>query len=185
MGRPDNRMFNEFLDLQNGFFAGNIATNIFSTCAIIYRILHVANASGCTSKRLYNAARILAESGLLYTLTTVFLLIGIILGNRDPNSGRTYLVNGILGAINYSTAGITFNIILIRVYQDRLRLRDSYATAGAANGTKTLSGMRFHTAHSTINRTMIEMQFAHQPNEEYCAEQDSHARGDYKPMSAL
>ena len=73
-----------------GFYSSNIATNLFSTgtaslfCfviwqvaigAIIYRIIRVANASGNHPKRLHNTARILGESGTLYTLTTVFVLI--------------------------------------------------------------------------------------------------------------
>jgi hypothetical protein len=63
-------------------------------------------------------------------------------------------------------AGITFNTILIRVHRDRLRLTDSYAESGDANRNKTLSGLRFHTGHSTANHTMSESQASHQANEE-------------------
>ena len=75
-------------------------------------------------------------------------------------------------------AGITFNIILIRVYKDRLRLTDSHADTGDANRDKTLSELRFPTAHSTTNGTMPESQASLQANEEHRAEQDDHARGD-------
>ena len=75
-------------------------------------------------------------------------------------------------------AGITFNTILIRIYRDRLRLADSHADTGDANRNETLSGLRFRTAHSATNHTMSESQVSHQANEEHCAEQDGHARGD-------
>ena len=58
-------------------------------------------------------------------------------------------------------AGITFNIILIRAYKGRLRKIDSNADAGDANGEKTLSGLRFPTAHSTTNSTRSGSQAAH------------------------
>ena len=49
------------------------------TGAIIYRILRVVKASGNRPKRLHNTARILAESGILYTSITVVNLIILIL----------------------------------------------------------------------------------------------------------
>jgi hypothetical protein len=71
-------------------------------------------------------------------------------------------------------AGITFNIIIIRVYKDRLRSTDSNAGTGDAGRDKMLSGLRFHTAHSTTNGTIPESQ----ANEENCVGQDGDARGD-------
>ena len=44
--------------------------------AIVYRILHAANAKGSKSRVLYRFAHILAESGILYTAMTIFSLIG-------------------------------------------------------------------------------------------------------------
>jgi hypothetical protein len=70
--------------------------------------------------------------------------------------------------------GITFNIIIIRVYQDRLRLTDSNADTGDAHRDKMLSGLRLRTAHSTTNGTVPE----NQVNEEHHAEKDDHARGN-------
>jgi hypothetical protein len=155
------RMLVRVLHAEIGFYSSNIATNLFSTCAIIYRIIRVANASRNRSKRLYNTARILAESGILYTSMTVFCLIGLILVTH-PDGGRDFL-SSMASTINYSIAGITFNIILIRVYRDRLRLTDSYAD------TSTLF---------TTDLTTPESQATHQANEEHCAAQDGHARGD-------
>ena len=80
-------------------------------------------------------------------------------------------------------AGITFNLILIRVYKDRLRMIDSNADTGDATRDKTLSELRFGAAHSssTTNHTTPESQAIHQVNEEHradSAEQDGDARGD-------
>jgi hypothetical protein len=63
-------------------------------------------------------------------------------------------------------AGITFNIILIRVYKDRLRPPEIHATTGDANRKKTLSGLRSRTAHSTTNRSTPESQATQQANVE-------------------
>ena len=76
-------------------------------------------------------------------------------------------------------AGITFNLILIRVYKDRLRLTHSNAGTGGANGVKPLSGLRFGAAHSTTtNDTTPESDATHQVDEEYRAEEDGDVRGD-------
>ena len=74
-------------------------------------------------------------------------------------------------------AGITFNLILIRVYKDRLRLTDSNADTGDANRDKTLSGLRFGAAHSTTNHTTPESQATHQVDEGHRAEQGGDVKG--------
>jgi hypothetical protein len=71
-------------------------------------------------------------------------------------------------------AGITFNIIVIRVYNDRSRLTDSNADSGYTGGDKPLSELRFPAAQSTTNGTMPESQ----ASEAYRAEQDDYAKGD-------
>ena len=51
-------------------------------------------------------------------------------------------------------AGITFNLILIRVNQDRARVTDTYLETGDAIKKKTmLSRLRFRTNHSTVTDT--------------------------------
>jgi hypothetical protein len=79
-------------------------------------------------------------------------------------------------------AGITFNIIIIRVHQDRLRLTDSLSTAdtGDANMDGALSALPFRSAHSTTNHTAAESQATDQVNEEHRAEKDDHAEGRLK-----
>jgi len=173
------RHFVKYIDDVIGLATTIIATNLFSTCAIIYRILSVANASGNRPRRLHNIARIIAESGILYTSTAVFTLIGSILAIK-PDSGRE-LFSGISGMISNSMAGITFDIILIRVCQDRLRLTDSYADTGDTNSNGTLSVLRFSTPCSTTNRTTPETQVTRQPEENevlHRAERNGHTRGN-------
>ena len=67
-------------------------------------------------------------------------------------------------------AGITFNLILIRVNQDRLRLTDSYADTGSV--------LQFH--HSMTHHTGTttpETQAADQVDDkEHCAEKEKDGR---------
>ena len=63
-------------------------------------------------------------------------------------------------------AGITFNIILIRVHQDRLRLTRSNASVGGANRDKKPPVLRFRTTDGTTNHMTPESQATHQTNEE-------------------
>ena len=75
-------------------------------------------------------------------------------------------------------AGITFNLILIRVNQDRLRFTDSYAGTVDAIKEGALSALQFH--HSMANRTgtTAESWATHQTIEEQSEERDDHARVD-------
>ena len=79
-----------------GVSISNIVTNLYITCAdtatdefnsdssigaITYRILSVASASA-HQKRLRNTARVIAESGILFTSTTIIFVIGLLLGGE-------------------------------------------------------------------------------------------------------
>ncbi|KIL59812.1 hypothetical protein M378DRAFT_168815 [Amanita muscaria Koide BX008] len=106
------------LHIWNGFFACNIAVNIYATCTIIYRILRVmristANTSGW---RLSQTCRIVAESGALYTFSTIVNLIATVLLAQDD---RFNYFQSAADPLNFSMAGIAFNLILIRVGQQR------------------------------------------------------------------
>jgi hypothetical protein len=109
------------VDTQIAFYSSNIATNVFSTCmtirsvlffdltefatgAIIYRILGVANASGNRPKRLHNVARILVESGILYTSAAIFNLIGVTLYNLYLNTSGG-------GAVAVAVSYVAFVIV--------------------------------------------------------------------------
>ena len=107
----------------SGFFGCNIVTNVYSTSAvpmacvdncrsdpsagaITYRILRVAKDCGHGQRRLRNTARILADSGFLYTSVTIFYVISLLLGNET--SGR-YAFQYMLGDI------VCLSILSIRV----------------------------------------------------------------------
>jgi len=170
-----------YLDTVSGFYAGDIATNLYSTSAIIYRILRVTNASVNSPKRLNNTVRILAESGILYTSMTILNLIGITLDDSNADNSAIALFSLISDALNFSMAAITFNLILIRVNQDRIRFTKSFqSTARTGDAGKPLSGLRFRTAQSTeLTSTMADSQATQpQANEEHHAEQEEHARED-------
>jgi len=138
-----------------GLYASNIATNVFSTSAIIYKIVSVTNNSG-RSKRFHNTVRILAESGIIYALMTVFALIGSILeATWDPNNCKGCLIMAISDVTNFSVAGITFNLILIRVNQDRARVTDTYADTGDVNKKEPISRLRFQTNLTTQTSTNV------------------------------
>ncbi|KIL60211.1 hypothetical protein M378DRAFT_14291 [Amanita muscaria Koide BX008] len=81
--------------------------------AIIYRIMRDASKSGPGIKRLQHLCRILAEAGFLYTLTTIPPLVAFFL---DPSH---LIVLQVAEAVNFSMAGIAFNLVLIRVSQNR------------------------------------------------------------------
>ncbi|KAF8633179.1 hypothetical protein AX15_001478 [Amanita polypyramis BW_CC] len=103
----------------DGFFACNIIINTYATIAIVYRFVRIVRDSVIRSGRLYQTWHIVAESGALYTFSTVVNLIATALISQDPNYERFQLFKVIADPINFSMAGIAFNLILIRVHQQR------------------------------------------------------------------
>jgi len=105
--------FDQFYRFENVFFSSNIITNVYATSAITYRISRAAMQNCGNSAPLLNISRILAESGALYTLTSALALIANAINTQyryDLNLFRYISI-----AINFSMAGIAFNLILIRV----------------------------------------------------------------------
>ncbi|KAF8342398.1 hypothetical protein F5887DRAFT_1283775 [Amanita rubescens] len=91
------------------YFTATITINIYATSAIIFRIRR-----NSLSRRFSRfVIRVIAESGLLYTLTSIATFCTVF-----PAGGHN---NGfsIASAISSRTAGIAFNLILIRVAQNR------------------------------------------------------------------
>ncbi|KAF8333004.1 hypothetical protein F5887DRAFT_1080459 [Amanita rubescens] len=92
---------------QESYLASTIIINIYASSAIILRIWR-----NSLSRRLARfAIRVIAESGLLYTLTSIVAFSMVF-----PTSNVGFLM---ADAINFPTAGIAFNLILIRVAQNR------------------------------------------------------------------
>ncbi|KAF8343635.1 hypothetical protein F5887DRAFT_1075734 [Amanita rubescens] len=94
--------------MPGSYYAATIIINIFATSAIItFRIW-----KNSLSRRFARfVIRVIAESGLLYTLTSIANFCTVIINSY----------NGVFitSAINNRTAGIAFNLILIRVAQNR------------------------------------------------------------------
>ncbi|KAM6499761.1 hypothetical protein JOM56_005269 [Amanita muscaria] len=131
-----------------GLYACNIAITIYTTTAIIYRILSSRRNSGGNHKRLNYAMRILAESGVLYTSMIIFSLIGEVLTARKDSTWVGWLINDISDPMALSTGCISFNLLLIRVYQSRVELRDSFADSRDDYG---MSGIQFNNPQITAS----------------------------------
>ncbi|KAM6492253.1 hypothetical protein JOM56_011977 [Amanita muscaria] len=112
----------------------NIATTIYTTTAIIYRIWCTTKASGSSPKRLTYIMRILAESGILYTSTSALSLVGSVLVIKKDPTWVENLINDIAAVISFPMAGIALNVLLIRVNLGRVELRDSQVNSSNVNG---------------------------------------------------
>ncbi|KIL58937.1 hypothetical protein M378DRAFT_15195 [Amanita muscaria Koide BX008] len=137
-----------------GLYTCNIATTIYTTTAIIYRVLRTRKTSGGSPKRLNYVMRILADSGILYTSMITFALVGRLLASWHDPDWIEILIADISDVISFSTAGITFNLILIRVYHVRVESRDSLADSINVSGEKILSGMQFNNPQITASSEM-------------------------------
>jgi hypothetical protein len=91
------------------------------------------------------------ESGCLFTVTSILNLIAVFL-LRFVGAVTDAIVSMQIERMNsrhshfqnFSTAGIAFNLILIRVYAQRVDGRDSQADSQQAN-TKPMSALQFLT----------------------------------------
>jgi len=131
------------LQIWDGFFACNIAINIYATTAIVYRIVSITRISHIPSTRLSQTWRIIAESGALYTLSTVVNLVATVLVGLDD---RFNLFQVVADPINFSMAGIAFNLILIRVGQQRVIDENK---SSVAKPSQWLSTLRFRNTKVT------------------------------------
>ncbi|KAM6499764.1 hypothetical protein JOM56_005272 [Amanita muscaria] len=132
-----------------GLYACNIAITIYTTTAIIYRILSSRRNSGGNQRRLNYAMRILAESGILYTSMIIFSLIGEILSARSDSTWAEWFINDISDPMAFSTGCISFNLLLIRVYQSRVELRNSFADS--RDDYYGISGIQFNNPQITAS----------------------------------
>ncbi|KAM6501488.1 hypothetical protein JOM56_004502 [Amanita muscaria] len=116
------------------FFVCEIAINVYATSAIVLRIIRVTKWDGRrNSGRLYKIGLILVESGLLFTITCVLSLCFKVLAT---GMGNLQLTSFIMNVINVNTAGITFNLIIIRIGKEKLQ--PSEASQAYANKTTIL-----------------------------------------------
>ncbi|KAM6501485.1 hypothetical protein JOM56_004499 [Amanita muscaria] len=111
--------------LYTTFFSCEIAINVYATSAIVLQIIRVTRWDGRrNSGRLYKIGLLLVESGVLFTITSVLSLCLKLLAT---GRGKLQLTSVVINVINLNTAGITFNLILIRVGKEKLRPSEAYA----------------------------------------------------------
>ncbi|KIL58233.1 hypothetical protein M378DRAFT_86822 [Amanita muscaria Koide BX008] len=87
--------------------------NLYATTAIVYQLRRVARAHSSRSSILYRICRTVATTGILYTLTSLPLVVMAFL---FPEYKPAYVI---CDTVNVLMAGITFNLLLIRVGQLR------------------------------------------------------------------
>ncbi|KIL60804.1 hypothetical protein M378DRAFT_130387 [Amanita muscaria Koide BX008] len=120
------------------FYSCNIANNVYSTFAIVWRIARIAKGSGTNPGYLFFICRTLTESGILFALTSLMVFVTAV----DSSSPSAPSVSE---AINFSVAGITYNLILIRAGQHR------------ANPRKPMASVRIHVSTSLAHDRSINL----------------------------
>ncbi|PFH46272.1 hypothetical protein AMATHDRAFT_51154 [Amanita thiersii Skay4041] len=101
-------------------FICTIGINSYATSFIIFRIWNLANRTTEPPDRrnLTLTIRIIAESGLLYTITSILALITGVAYLELKNTSSS-IASSIFAAINLNMTGIAFNLLLIRVALNR------------------------------------------------------------------
>jgi len=97
------------------FYCCDIAINVFTTAAIILRIRRLAVNSNFYSTPVYTTCKILAQFGFLYAITTTLALIGLLVDVKASIDVMRFILDSIM----ITMPGITFNLIQIRIHQER------------------------------------------------------------------
>ncbi|KAF8632098.1 hypothetical protein AX15_002051 [Amanita polypyramis BW_CC] len=160
------------IKILNSFLACNITINIYATTAIVYRIVRVTKNGVARFERLRGTWRIIAESGVLYTTSTMLNLIAITLVGQNPTYERYVFFQAITDPINITMAGIAYNLILIRVGQQRQQETVDQGKSLDSQVIKdkegqALSTLQFHNAGavgsmSTQNPSILHLSMDHQ-----------------------
>lgn len=142
------------------FYCCNFATNLYATCAIVYRLWRIAKATNNRSSILYRLCRIVAGTGLLYTSTSLpMAVLAFFMVTDTP----VYIL---CDTINFSAAGITFNLLLIRMGQLRAEVMDLDESTSDISGSVVLSTVpvQFNIPDITTNDGLHDSVSAHQRN---------------------
>ncbi|PFH47838.1 hypothetical protein AMATHDRAFT_6371 [Amanita thiersii Skay4041] len=101
------------------YATADLLTEVFYVITIILNIYATCCKTSTWSKHVFRfVTRVIAESGLLYTFTSILLLITFIL---SAISWEDYLlVEEVCSAVNFSMLGVAFNLIIIRVAKQRV-----------------------------------------------------------------
>ncbi|KAF8330666.1 hypothetical protein F5887DRAFT_999837 [Amanita rubescens] len=109
MGAVSTSFDDQLIGVRASYFASTIIISIYATSAIVVKIWR-----NTVSRHLCRfTIRVVAESGLLYTITTIVTFCMIFL--TVPGGSQ------IAAAINLPVSGIAYHLILIRVAQNRAR----------------------------------------------------------------
>ncbi|PFH47137.1 hypothetical protein AMATHDRAFT_68350 [Amanita thiersii Skay4041] len=108
-----------------------IGINTYCTSFIIHRIWRVTRlTTGAASPTSVSfTIQVIAESGLLYTITSILGLIAGMASLGVKNTASRFAA-AIFSAINYNMTGIAFNLLLIRVAQKRTSSSPEAYTTG-------------------------------------------------------
>ena len=103
-----------------------------TTAAIIFRLLGASDSFRQSSRQLHTTCKILALFGTLYTITTILSLTSLIVDVKSKHDTLRFTLDAIvcptsllsLGSLltpvqNFSMPGITFNLVQVRVRQER------------------------------------------------------------------
>ncbi|KIL61454.1 hypothetical protein M378DRAFT_166910, partial [Amanita muscaria Koide BX008] len=128
------------------FCVCNIVVSIYTTSALVYKIWRAAKNNAGTNHLLYRTCRILTESGILHTFPSVLYLARVIKA-RIIDSQPAPTVNSILlldlvlsieRPLSIFMPGIAFNLITIRVGEQRARGQDTWVDSRDTSGTALL-----------------------------------------------
>ncbi|KIL70472.1 hypothetical protein M378DRAFT_156618 [Amanita muscaria Koide BX008] len=100
--------------------------NLYATSTIVYQLRRVARAHSSRSSIIYRICRMVATTGILYTLTSLPLVVmAFLFPKYKPAYAICYTVNVLM-------AGIAFNLLLIRVGQIRAEVETDHNGDGGS-----------------------------------------------------
>ncbi|KAM6499943.1 hypothetical protein JOM56_005451 [Amanita muscaria] len=128
----------------------NFFTNFYASGAIIYQVWRIAKGNRNRQLSiLYRICCIAATTGIMYTCTSLPLVVTTYL---ITTHGGAY---ALCDALNFSMAGITFNLFLIRIGQLRSELYEMDVDGGTRNvsGSVVLTTVHFGLPTLTTSDT--------------------------------
>ncbi|KAM6492146.1 hypothetical protein JOM56_011870 [Amanita muscaria] len=157
-----------------GFYICNIVVSIYTTCALVYQIWHAAKNNRVGTNRLYRICRILTESGILYTLSSIinlawwigYQIIESLASERQQPFMKQYLFliqlrNEIVGPLGIFLPGIAFNLTTIRVYEQRAMGEDTWVDSSDDNEAPMPSELFNNPDTSKAEKELTDIQEGH------------------------
>lgn len=124
------------VDYATALYSCTLATTIFCTGAIIYRVVAVSRGSGQSLRSYKGVVEILVESSALYCISTLFALIAYVKSGPASEFASAFWT---------SITGIAPTLLVARVASGEARPDDSWSRQSQSLGT-----LAFHSnSHST------------------------------------